>query len=138
MAFLLILVLKKAPEHETVVIFARSKYLKRPRSTRLLAFLLIQVLKKAPEHDTVSIFRNLDAQNGPRTKYSCSFCNFRCSKRAWKNQILTGLLEIAFSIHKKWFSEPFFGPVGGEPKLMIQQDLEHDSERLRSMILLSF
>ena len=91
LAVLLSQMLKKAPEHETVGIFATSgaqkgprardcchffyfRCLKRPRSTRLLAFLLIQMLKKAPEHETVGIFANSDAQKGPGARDCWHFC----------------------------------------------------------------
>ena len=66
LVFLLIPMLKKAPEHETVGFSANSDAQKRPRSTRLFAFLLIRMLKKALEHETVGIFSNLGAQKGAR------------------------------------------------------------------------
>jgi|SouAtlMetagenome_1021521.scaffolds.fasta_scaffold33355_1 hypothetical protein len=98
LAFLLIQMLKKAPEHETVGIFANLgaqngpkvrdcchfcyfRCLKRPRSTRLLAFLQL----------CICIFANLGAQNKPKVRDCCHFCYFRCSKRPRSTRLLVFL-----------------------------------------------
>ena len=68
LAFLLILVLDKRPEQETVGILANSG-----AHNELLAFFPILVLGKGPDHETVSIFATFKAKktktHGPPGKF---------------------------------------------------------------------